>query len=166
MSLVFVRGIHRWPANSPQEGPVTWTMFPFDDVIMLKHHGISIPLSLKFISKNPVDNISAFSSNDWKPNGRQAITRTNDGPSSSWTKKCFHLMTSLSKQNNAQKHHVHIASQLFITGRLHYGDVTLSTMASHIAGVSIVYSVTLFRHRSKKASNLTGDRWIPLTKGQ
>ena len=34
-SLVFVRGIHRWPVTSPHKGPVTRKMFPFDDVIML-----------------------------------------------------------------------------------------------------------------------------------
>ena len=34
-SLAFVRGIHRWPVNSPHKGPVTWKMFPFDDVIMI-----------------------------------------------------------------------------------------------------------------------------------
>ena len=33
-SLAFVRGIHRWPVNSPHKGPVAWKMFPFDDVIM------------------------------------------------------------------------------------------------------------------------------------
>ena len=33
-SLAFVRGIHRWPVNSPHKGPVTWKMFPFDDVII------------------------------------------------------------------------------------------------------------------------------------
>ena len=33
-SLAFVRGIHRWPINSPHKGPVTRKMFPFDDVIM------------------------------------------------------------------------------------------------------------------------------------
>ena len=33
-SLVFVRGIHRWPVNSPHKGPVTRKIFPFDDVIM------------------------------------------------------------------------------------------------------------------------------------
>ena len=27
-------GIHRWPVNSPHKGPVTWKMFPLDDVIM------------------------------------------------------------------------------------------------------------------------------------
>ena len=34
-SLVFVRGIHRWPVNFPHKGPVTRKMFPFDDVIMI-----------------------------------------------------------------------------------------------------------------------------------
>ena len=33
-SLAFVRGIHRWPANSTHKWPVTRKMFPFDDVIM------------------------------------------------------------------------------------------------------------------------------------
>ena len=33
-SLAFVRGIHRWPVNSPHNGPVTQKMFPFDDVII------------------------------------------------------------------------------------------------------------------------------------
>ena len=35
-SLASVRGIHRWPVNSPHKGPVTRKMFPFDDVIMLE----------------------------------------------------------------------------------------------------------------------------------
>ena len=34
-SLIFVRGIHRGPVNSPHKWPVTRKMFPFDDVIML-----------------------------------------------------------------------------------------------------------------------------------
>ena len=33
-SLAFVRGIHRFPVNSPHKGPVLRKMFPFDDVIM------------------------------------------------------------------------------------------------------------------------------------
>ena len=36
-SLAFVRGIHRWPVNAPQKGPVTRKMFPFDDVIKYDH---------------------------------------------------------------------------------------------------------------------------------
>ena len=35
VSLAFVRGIHGWRVNSPHKGPVTWKMFPFDDVIMI-----------------------------------------------------------------------------------------------------------------------------------
>ena len=35
-SLASVRGIHRWPVNSPHEWPVTRKMFPFDDVIMCR----------------------------------------------------------------------------------------------------------------------------------
>ena len=35
-SLAFVRGIHRWPVNSPHKRPVTRKMLPFDDVIMTK----------------------------------------------------------------------------------------------------------------------------------
>ena len=34
-SPVFVRGIHRWPGNSPHKGPVTRKIFLFDDVIMI-----------------------------------------------------------------------------------------------------------------------------------
>ena len=34
VSLAFVRGIHRWPVNSPHKGPVMQKMFPFDDIIM------------------------------------------------------------------------------------------------------------------------------------
>ena len=30
-SLAYVRGIHRWPVNSPHKFPVTRKMFPFDD---------------------------------------------------------------------------------------------------------------------------------------
>ena len=33
-----VRGINRWPVNSPHKGPVTRKMFPFDDVIMIFEH--------------------------------------------------------------------------------------------------------------------------------
>ena len=34
-SLAFVRGIHRWPVNSPHKLPVTRKMFPFGDIIMI-----------------------------------------------------------------------------------------------------------------------------------
>ena len=41
-SLASVKGIHRRPMNSPQKGPVTREMFPFDDVIMTSKLQIEI----------------------------------------------------------------------------------------------------------------------------
>ena len=38
-SLAFVRGIHRGPVDSLHKWPVTWQMFPFDDVIMTTASG-------------------------------------------------------------------------------------------------------------------------------
>ena len=35
-SPTFVRGIHRWPVDSPHKWPVTRKKFPFDDVIMFR----------------------------------------------------------------------------------------------------------------------------------
>ena len=61
-SLAFVRGIHRWPVNSPHKGPVMRKMFPFDDVIMdyrrtsgatLTHLGKGIILFHKKHEHNP-----------------------------------------------------------------------------------------------------------------
>ena len=37
-SLAFVRGIHRWPVNSPHKCPVTRKMFPFNDVFMISRN--------------------------------------------------------------------------------------------------------------------------------
>ena len=44
-SLAFVRGIHRWPVDSPPQRPVTRKMFPFDDVIMPDCKGRQIDAS-------------------------------------------------------------------------------------------------------------------------
>ena len=52
-SLAFVRGIHRWPVNSPHKGPVTRKMFSLDDVILhwnfdyINYRGIDLVISLK-----------------------------------------------------------------------------------------------------------------------
>ena len=45
-SLVFLRGIHRWPANSPHKGPVTRKMFLFDDVIMTTPKSLQMKIAL------------------------------------------------------------------------------------------------------------------------
>ena len=60
-SLAFVRGIHRWPVNSPHKGPVTRKIFPFDDVIMrirkcllLPHHGMQSACQVTLLQRNTV----------------------------------------------------------------------------------------------------------------
>ena len=55
-SLAFVRGIHRWPVNSPTKGPVTWKMFPFDDVIMVNGIPSSSDIqSVKYFCRSGVE---------------------------------------------------------------------------------------------------------------
>ena len=36
--MAIVRGIHRWPVNSPCKGPVMRKMFPFDDGMFFHHN--------------------------------------------------------------------------------------------------------------------------------
>ena len=63
VSLAFVRGIHRWPVNSPHKGPVTRKMFPFDDVIMSTQAPIVFPAPQCSVADNsliysPGDNMT------------------------------------------------------------------------------------------------------------
>ena len=44
-SLAFVRGIYRWPVNSPHKRRKTLKMFPFDDVIMPSASAKELPHS-------------------------------------------------------------------------------------------------------------------------
>ena len=47
----FVRGIHRWPMNSPHKGPVTRKMFPFDHIIMIRDWCICAKYLLALITR-------------------------------------------------------------------------------------------------------------------
>ena len=68
MSLAFVRGIHRWPVNSPHKGPVTRKMFPFDDIIMII---IQIPREPQWwlYDNSPVIQVMA-----WCRSGREPLS--------------------------------------------------------------------------------------------
>ena len=50
MSLAFVRGIHRWPVDSPHKGPVTRKIIPFDDIVMASMGQYHSPSSLQYKS--------------------------------------------------------------------------------------------------------------------
>ena len=76
-SLPFVRGIHRWPVNSPHKRPATRKMFPFDDVIMLCTQYVRPPRRQEHKetlgSLAPADIRSTMDLNSL--NGRRFITR-------------------------------------------------------------------------------------------
>ena len=58
-SLAFVRGIYRWPVNSPRKGPITRKMFSFDDVLMSRDNCI-MENPLKIIMNYPCAIISDY----------------------------------------------------------------------------------------------------------
>ena len=68
-SLAFVRGIHRWPVNSPHKWPVTRKMFPFDDVIMMTqftYNDIKSPCQYNPTSQqNSADSMPNFTLSHW-----------------------------------------------------------------------------------------------------
>ena len=58
-SMTFIRGIHRWPVNSPHKGPITRKMFTFDDIIMLFGTFQDI-MSLNYLNNETTIDMSAF----------------------------------------------------------------------------------------------------------
>ena len=72
-SLVFVRGIHRWPVNSSHKGSVMRKRFPFDDVITNNMADFFAP------NRNKKAKGELCACHRWIPQ---------------WRRKCFPLMTS------------------------------------------------------------------------
>ena len=88
-----MRGIHRWPVNSPHKGPVTRKMFPFDDVIMTWNLSSQLRITQRmshgYVSRLRCDNIdnvaslgkisliARFMGPTWGPSGAD---RTQAGP--------------------------------------------------------------------------------------
>ena len=71
-SLAFVQGIHRSSVNSQHKEPVTWKMFPFDDVI------ITLPMPVPYIHRSDFDQHEVYrylSSTSWKSHHQAADGR-------------------------------------------------------------------------------------------
>ena len=71
MSLAFVRGIHRWPVNSPGKGPVTRKMFPFDYVVMVQFSSTArprLPIGPTYIVFTFYTNLNNHFDKDHMPN--------------------------------------------------------------------------------------------------
>ena len=58
-SLVFVRGINRWPVNSPHKWPVTRKMFPFYDVIMFESYSLKFSRIVSLTEGQSCDCVSS-----------------------------------------------------------------------------------------------------------
>ena len=54
-SLAFVKGLHRWPVNSPYKGPVTRKMFPFDDVVITATPGTDFNKAISQMRRTKTD---------------------------------------------------------------------------------------------------------------
>ena len=92
-SLAFVRGIHRWPVNSPHKGPVTRKMFPFDHVKLLyyKHRDSNYKDDPAFRSLN-VYNGNTYTWKEGKP--RFDIQQTHGVLTTLWG-RCFDVIMML-----------------------------------------------------------------------
>ena len=67
-SLAFVRGIHHWPVNSPHKGPVTWKIFPSDDVIKAtRNQCILLATPLHWIYNDIISISHKCNNNDSQP---------------------------------------------------------------------------------------------------
>ena len=85
-SLAFVRGIHRWPVNSPHKWPVTWKMFPFDDIITL--YSIRVPWWLL----KSLNSITAPGPFNYEPDSDTRLaTRQLKNPCSQWEKSYWKI---------------------------------------------------------------------------
>ena len=71
--------------------------------------------------------------------------------------------------------HVHTLAHAYLTGLWHYDDVIMTTLASQITSLAIVYSIVYSdadqrKHQSSASLafvwGIHRDRWIPCTKGQ
>ena len=80
-SLAFVRGIHRWPVNSPHKWPVMRKMFPFDDVIM--YYRSILKCQIFFLMYRPLNmmillHFSLSPGSEWQEAHSMEITALSD----------------------------------------------------------------------------------------
>ena len=64
-SLAFVRGIHRWPVNSPHKWPVLLKMFPFNGVIMVFDATVTLSIVITWLFASISTKIARPSERHW-----------------------------------------------------------------------------------------------------
>ena len=85
-SLALVRGIHRWPTNSPRKGPVTRKMSPFDDGW---HYCLTVNGSLVCLSEDDISQKRFFFSGSVRIDTRQMEINCGVFLAAIWTQECL-----------------------------------------------------------------------------
>ena len=105
-SLAFVRGIHRWPVNSPHKWPVIGKMFPFEDVIVNWPFGMVIYQSLVDSYHKTLGNEELLCCSVVKPNDRKQTVKL----SVFWDAMTFTLLSRIilcmRSANESQRYNV------------------------------------------------------------
>ena len=124
-SLTFVRGINRWPVNSPHKMPVTRKIFPFDDIIM--HMPDYCSAKLIFITKttrhgqaypitNPCRICNVTATKRYSPS-------YDDDNTTLWSSKLYRIVTRI------------IFSQPWCIWDTSFINNTLRTQDLHLSGI-------------------------------
>ena len=142
-SLAFVRWIHRGPVNSPHKWPVTRNMFPFDDVIMslgnCKRQYSTLSHQIDYTCvKTYKQHIVML----WWPK-----TALCDKTPWCWRKSPLHLSESW-------KTSIRILN-------IHYTDVIMTTMASQITSLTVVYSIVYSGVDQRKHQSSASLAFVP-----
>ena len=108
-----VSGIHRWPGDSPHEGPVTRKMGPFDDVIMKQlicgmESNNGRGLSCRFSTRITVSHSEAMV----KRNHNLINGNPFDQIVAIFTSRLFHLQILINTLRSTQNCH-HFANDIF-----------------------------------------------------
>ena len=150
----FLRGIHRWPVNSPHQRPVARKKLPFDDVIMsmpdtctllatdeeyfMTMHHFSAEYEVITLGKN-IERHTAETIVSW-PNPKEWVI-DDTGKCSGLSKMCIIRPCNWPLHCRPRRH-----PQL---PHKHYGDVIMGAMASQITSLTIVY-LTVYSGADKR----------------
>ena len=156
--LVFVRGIHWWPVNSPHKGSIMPKMFPFDDVIMnsfiCPYH--SIPEHDSYFSATFLTEVKAVRSEVWQIRATVLLKAT-----STWYVFMFNCSYSFILHFN----------KFGFPGKFCILNTFLQNRDKYQGSKIQCYMMmssneNILRFTGPLSGGTTGHRWIPRTKGQ
>ena len=141
-------------SDSAYNGACSLVAITHDDVIKWKHFPRYWPLALcgELTGHRKLDPVRAWHRESVKPSPNPFMTRFNY--------VVMHHRASMSSKKYQLTHNNWFGHNIMEnlchddTEPLHYSDVIMTTMASQITSITIVYSTVYSRHRSKKTLKL------------